>query len=167
MNMMTTVAMPIISAFCSPISERRNRSRPSWSVPRKWSQRPPAMNAGGRNLSLTAILVAERSVSSGNRIASASSEAKMTSPTLNSLRAQAARHRRQVGLTGRDHGRSLHLRQDLGRHQYSSLGSIRAAIRSTRMLITTKIVLDRIATPWMTGKSRCSTAWTVSSPMPG
>ena len=35
------------------------------------------------------------------------------------------------------------------------------------MLTTTKIALDRIATPWMTGKSRCSTACTVSSPMPG
>ena len=59
----------------------------------------------------------------------------MTSPTLNSLRAQAARHRRQVGLTVGDPAGACDLRQDLGRHQYSSLGSIWAATRSTRMLI--------------------------------
>ena len=41
-----------------------------------------------------------------------------------------------------------------GAHQYSSLGSMEVAARSTRILMRTKIALVTIAMPWISGKSR-------------
>ena len=55
----------------------------------------------------------------------------------------------------------------LGRHQNLSLRSTKVDARSTMMLTRTRMHAARMATPWITGKSRCSTACTVVRPMPG
>ncbi len=69
-----------------------------------------------------------------------------------------------AGVGGNGHGREGGVD---GAHQYSSLGSMEVAARSTRMLMRTKIALVTIAMPWISGKSRCRTALIVRSPRPG
>ena len=94
--MTATAATAMPSPLRSPINERTKRSRPSWSVPARWTQEPPSRKTGGRKRSRTLIFMGSKGESSGQMIAAPTNTVKTPRPILKLAISQARRNIRRV-----------------------------------------------------------------------